>query len=167
MFERAFLLRENLSKRMRPFVDEKSSWEMVTDDTDVVTLLTVDLHTDKCSLPCSCVTVSFLLSSGCPLSSDILVTVVLVIVVRVDTELDSVTVATLHAFDGGGIFIWVETTDVVVVVEVVTCVIVLGCSVTPLLLFSVKSSLRLDSSAEGTGDGAILMIFTTELVSDD
>lgn len=100
-----------------------------------------------------------------------MVTVVLVMVVRVDTALLSVFDAagvfiSPDAFDGTlAVLISVETTVVVVVEVVVTWVMkVLSGSVVPLLLFSsAKSSLRLDSSAEGIGDGAILMILTTGL----
>ena len=98
-----------------------------------------------------------------------MVTVVFVMVVRVVTALLSVVVGfviSLDAFGGDlAILISVETTVVVVVEVVVTWVMmVLSGSVVPLLLFSsAKSSLRLDSSAEGIGEGAILMTLTVGL----
>lgn len=175
MSERVFLVRENLRRRTRPFVDESSSLT-VTDDTEVLPLASVvDSPTEAKSVVfCSCVTISLWLSSDWPSSPGerILVTVVLVMVVRVDTALLSVvdttgTTGSPDVVDGTlAILISVESTVVVVVVEVVvTCVMmVLTGSVAPPLPFSsAKSSLRLDSSAEGIGEGAILMILTPRL----
>lgn len=86
---------------------------------------------------CSCVTISLWLSSDWLSSPEeqILVTVVLVMVVRVDTALLSVVDTTGAVIFNGAlaIFISVETTVVVVVEVVVTWVImVLSGSVVPL-----------------------------------
>lgn len=94
-----------------------------------------------------------------------MVTVVLVMVVRVDTALLSIDdTVSQNAFNG--VLATVVSVETTVVVEVVVTwvIMVLSGSVVPLLLLSsVKSSLRLDSSAEGIGEGAIRMILSTGL----
>lgn len=165
--ERVFLVRENLRRRTRPFVDEYSSWLTVTEDTDTFPL---GLNVDVTDILWSCVTVSLWLSSEWLSSPEeqIFVTVVLVIVERVETALLSDVDATgvkksSEALDGMT-FVFVDTTVVMVVMEDVATwvmMVVSGSVVLVWLNTSEKSLLRLDSSAEGIGEGAIRMILHT------
>lgn len=65
MSERVFLVRENLRRRTRPFVVEKSTWLTATDDTEVSPLVSVvDLLIEaESAVLCSCLTISLWLSS--------------------------------------------------------------------------------------------------------